>query len=232
MAFRSSLIYVQAGAAVLLAATLLIVSAPRLIAQLSLATVTSPAEENLAPEELDSDIDSAVRAIAWQAGDRNAYLRLAKLWLKGFDLQSQAGFREEANQSRDQAQAIMQAGLEAAPGAPDMWFSLAQLEATRGGYNDKVALFLRNSYLTGPREQWVGAQRVEFSVLHWSSLDPSLRGLLQRELRYQPIRSLARLSIGAPPDVVTMIDSEVAVRPDNEQRAFLREAKRVSRGSS
>ncbi|WP_137389846.1 hypothetical protein [Rhodoligotrophos defluvii] len=225
-------LYLQAATALALGLVLLLVAVPRLVAQVSLAATPASPDAALTPAELDEAIASAVRAVSWQPGDRDAYQRLAMLWLRGFDLQAAAEDWAGANQSRDQVHAVMQAGLEVAPGAPDLWFGLARIEAARGEFSPAAAAYLRNSYLTGPREQWVGVQRVLFAVTHWAKLDPSLKGMVQRELRYQPPRTLARLTYDAPPDLLALIEAEAQSRPESQKKTYDRELKRISGPSS
>ena len=145
-------------------------------------------------------------------------------------LQANAQDRQKVNALLAEAQEALATGLQQAPVAPNMWLSLARLRSLTTRPDEQAMRYLENSYLTGPRENWVSPQRLSFVLANWDSLSPAVQEAATRELRDQTAARLGELTLGRSPAVVELIEREISTRPEPAQRAFERARKRIDKG--
>lgn len=233
MSPRSPSFYAQAALVAGVAVIALAIAVPRLLAQAPLAASiisTSEAAAQATPGQVVRALSAAEWAVALQSGSRDNYRALANMQL----LQAE---KHTGAQTMEQAQALLllaadelKTGLQQAPAAPDMWLSLARLRSLTQAPDASAIQFLENSFLTGPRENWVSEQRLEFGLAHWEQFDPSLQQMIARDLRSQTVVTLAEFALGRSAPVIELIEREVATRPEPAQKAFERARKRIDKG--
>ncbi len=79
------------------------------------------------------------------------------------------------------AEQAARAALRITPTDGFLWFALAWLAKTRGGFDDAVMSELEMSYAMAPHEGWIAVHRNAFAVPLLSSLPPGLRDAVIRE---------------------------------------------------
>lgn len=105
------------------------------------------------------------------------------LMLRRYYALQQQGETREAGQLLDAVRISLTDSLRLAPGDANQWYLLAELAALQHRLDTRTFGYLTMSYLTGPREGWIGLRRTTFALRYWLLLDAGLRDRARREIR-------------------------------------------------
>lgn len=178
--------FAAALGAILVAAGVLYLAAPRMIA----AFIMLPADPTLAtlrrgkpvsPARLDALIASRARALAWVSGDGQVRADLAFTRLE----RAVAGTRDRvpASAALRRASLTLRQALRDKPINPDAWRWLAAARLAAGDPRNAVAA-LKMSLFTGPYVTYLAIPRLRLALLLWPRLDGEDRALVHRQIRY------------------------------------------------
>jgi len=142
-------------------------------------------------------------------------------------LSSYALLRETEDQQRALIDACQTtaSGMATAQGANSLaWLVSAQLAARRSDYA-AMNVGLRNSYATGPYEQWLASLRFDLAESYLSDLEPDVSASHDADIRLMATSNLARNRL-----VATYLNNDsfksraieiIQTLPDDQQRRFV-----------
>jgi hypothetical protein len=208
----------------LLAAVLLALAAPRLIAAILLvpgnnaAHVMNAGVGTLTVGQLDSIIDSRRTAGRWiESGRNNNAVGMAAMSL--LSQMEILPVRQPAEETAylNTAIAFLREGVARQPAEPFAWFQLSNALMRRGSSGDLAAAeqAWRMSVVTAPNEHYLLVHRLTTGLFLWPEATLRTRGMIEAEIlrtaRIQP-RNMARMArlIGA----TDFIREVLANRPD------------------
>lgn len=221
--------FAAALGAVLVAAAMLYLAAPRMIA----ALIMLPADPTLStlrrgkpvsPARIDALIASRARALAWVSGDGQVRADLAFVRLE----RAVAGRRDRGPgpMALQRASLALRQALSHKPINPDAWRWLAAARLAAGNPRNAVAA-LKMSLFTGPYVTYLAIPRLRLALLLWPGLDGEDRALVHRQIRYAWWLAPDRLvALAARANTLSPFRTALAKSP-NDLAAFAKRVKGV-----
>ncbi len=187
------------GAVLVLAAALIWLSVPRLMAAFN-SFSSGPvldriqSRKDVGPEKLRLLIESQKRGLKWMETSR----RWTDLGQAKFLLATSSRDREERRKLYSEAGDALRKGLAISPSSPFAWTRLAYIDLALNGVSQNTVQNLRMALTVAPFSPRLLFPRLQLILLSWSRFDRSDRALILDQIRlawrFNP-RRLAKMAV-------------------------------------
>ncbi len=172
------------GAVLALAATLITLSVPRVMAafnSFSSGPILDKIQfrKDVGPQKLRVLIDSQIRGLKWMKTSR----RWTDLGQAEILLANMTKKRKERRKLYFEAEAALQRGLAISPSNPFAWTRLAYIDLALNGVSPSVVRKLRMALTAAPFSPRLLFPRLQLILVTWSQFDRSDRALILDQIR-------------------------------------------------